>query len=254
MPKKLLALLLILATFLSSAGFLGFLGLGSKKLTDPVLVPATDVTLPADSVSDLGGGYVLAIDRRTPAVSVIDLRSGRTTPLTTRKQDHDRWIAIINEKVQRGLLGKNAALLLAELERSPDSPPVITPDFRLTSSHCRYALCSTGLTNALVDRQTATLLPLEQDYDIIGVTAWEQLLYHRNDPDGYTLRLCSIDGRELCSAKLPLEEYPFRTVYPMEDGLLLLLNSRLDAETITARTAVMVLDRQLNAGPIIDLS
>ena len=252
MLRRLLAFILILATFLSSTGFLGFLSLGSKPVIDPVLVPAADVALPSTPITDLGDGFVLTFDQNTLTASVIDLRSGRTKQVKTRRQDRDTWASIVYANAI-GRFGRDAEILLAKLDRDPDNPPVISHAFRQHASRCRYGECYTGLTQALLDRETATLLPLpNKGGDFIGVTAWEQLLYMEKGPDGYTLRLCSIDGKELHAVTLPLDEYASISAFPLEDGLLL-LHKNQDKETMTLSASIMVLDRELNAGPAIEM-
>lgn len=247
--KKLLALLLVLATFLTSSGFLSFLF--SQAVTDPVLVPATDIVVPEYSMTYLGGSRVLLNDRYNQSYPIYDLSTGSTTELYVRPQDRDAMRSLMEPALDAGIPGMppNAAdRYRVMLNENPDNLLFMTTNARAYPGLSQYVPFHTGFVDTLIDRETGAVLLAPEGTGIVGVTASDELLCR----DNRTLYLYALDGTLKRSAELNFGDYYVSSIYPLDNGVLVLLHgSLMNPRSIPG--AFAVLDQELKAGPVIEL-
>lgn len=248
--KRLLALLLVLATFLTSAGFLSFL---TGKVTDPVLAPAEGVTLPAGRMTALGDGCVLSSDSRRGGHAVVNLANGRATELTLRDTDLDTWKRQLRAAYESNSPDSSFEDHLLLLERMGQGLPVITPEFRTFGIRGHYAECYTGAINAILDRKTAQVLPLPELEGIIGLTHDAQVLTCARDDGKVTLALHGLDGTLLRSASFDFSACPYQSFDIVEGGIVATLFGDPDRETFLSSHTLVFIDRELHAGTSADL-
>ena len=249
--KKLLALLLVLATFLTSAGFLSFF---RGKVTDPVLAPAEGVTLPAGRLTALGDGHVLSSDFRGAEYAVVNLANGRSTGLTLREEDLDTWKALFRAEYEKsGTDDMPVEDYLLLLEHMGLSLPIITSEFHIFNVRGRYAECYTDAFNVILDWKTAQVLPMPELEGVIGLTHDGQVLT-TGKADGKTvLSLYGLDGTPLRSAAFDFSAYPYQFFDIVENGVVATLCGNKDMASSTAPCALVFIDREFNASAPVEL-
>lgn len=247
--KKLLALVLILATLLTSTGFLGFLDLGSRTITDPVLTAFEGRNLPeADYMSPLGSGRALTTFSMKSGrsniytQSVYDAAADRSHPVTMRKQDAGTWDAIIRDAISQKTSG-DYSLYLNLLETEGPAGLLQYEQLRVYSSGERYAYCAASLFNGLLDCRTGELLPLDVALDISCITPWDELLSCDYLDDGVRISLLDLQGNVLHTAEVG--ECIFPSIVPLADGLAVIRSSSFNRTQDSAISCVL-LDRELN--------
>lgn len=247
--KKLLALLLVLVTFLTSSGFLSFF---TRGVTDPVLIPEEGVSLPQGRNVALGGGYVYNYAPATYSHTVMNLANGRATEITLRAEDTEAWMARIRESYEENDPAKSFDEYLQLLELMGQSLPVITPEFRVLNARGRYAECHTGSFSAILDRETARLLPSPEVDGVVGLTYSGQVLARSSDGDATVLSLYGLDGTLSRTASFDFSAYPYKSFAILENGVLATLYGNYDADFNASCTLVFI-DRELRAGTPIEL-
>lgn len=234
--KKLLTL--ILGLLLTLTGIAAFC---HAEAASPLLVPAEDGDLPAGRYVLLSGDRVYVEGYLRTTFAVHDLASGTTLPLTLRPEDTAHWQSFLPSAAP---MPEGDALLQSLL--GTGSTPAFAPGDR-------YALCEGDAFKGLIDTETGMLLPLpDAAASPEGMTAWDQLIVCDRTGGTLTLRLLDVTGSEQHAAAFAYEGYPLVLVFPTEDGLLLQLLGNADAEQ-NRPVAFVLLDRTLNAGPVIPL-
>lgn len=223
--KRIFLLLLTVIVCITCSGSLFY---WPSYPTDPVLAPA-DVTLPEGRFYDLGDGYVLIYQVGEDPI-IANLDTGSLTPVT-----------IIDDRDMRdNSLGRPLGQLIY----------TIAPYFYPTGS--RYATLSVSDLHGLIDRKTATItnLPFEQLPAVSNSDG--TFLFHETNGSDVTLILRSLAGEELLRVTHSFGGYRPSDIYPLDDGYLLLLSGAWDAD-FNIQRAFVILDRELNAGPMHSL-
>ncbi|MBQ7851056.1 MAG: hypothetical protein IJ343_15125 [Clostridia bacterium] len=250
--KKLLALALVLATLLTSTGFLGFLDFGSKTITDPVLSPFTGDNLPTASyLSPLSGEHALiSASMRSGsgyvyAQYVYDAAADRSFPVTMRRQDSDAWDAFIREAIGKRTSG-DYSLYLRLLETDGPASLLEYEQLHVYSVSDRYAYCASSLLYGLLDFRTGELLPLDPATAASHITPWNELLRHEYLGDGFRLHLTDLQGNILHSADVDIGASPLPIIIPLTDGLAVLRSGAINRNEDSV-ISCLLLDRELNA-------
>lgn len=257
--KKLLVILLVLATFLTSTGFLSFLGIGSRTITDPVLTAFEGRSMPAaDYMSPLGDGRALTTftmksgHSYTCAQSVYDAEADRSYPITMRPQDAGAWDAIIRDAISQKT-SKDYSLYLLLLETEGPAALLQYEQLRVYSVGDRYAYCAASLYDALLDCRTGELLPLDPALEVSYITPWDELLRCDYRENSVRFSLMDLQGNVLHTAEVDVGECIFPGIVPMADGLAVLCSgtfNRTEASVITCT----LLDKELSIARKLTLS
>ena len=256
--KKLLALSLILITFLTSTGFLGFFGLGSKTITDPVLTAFESDNMPqANYVYPLSGDRALTVRTMRSgstynyAQYIYDAAADRSYPITMRKKDTDTWNTIIREAI-----GKNSKDLRLYLKLMEEEGPAALLTYERLSVYSvgdRYAYCASSLFSGLLDCRTGELLPVDPVLDISYITPWDELLRYDRLDRGMRFSLMDLQGHILHTADVDTGDCILPVIQLLEDGLCIILSDNLSRMEDSVISCVL-LDRELNTSSVITVA